>query len=169
MKRLRRMAEALLSTVCVLATLFVVGYVAQEGVWKTLGIIDLPITGNAPESMFEGLIANPIPNGVHSIEGFGYVWQSYSIWIRFRAPAHAVESLVEYGYEPVSWDAIEDAIQLSDWRARESFASDWAPSDILHKECYSGAIKCPWSRNHKGYHVLVFDRDNQIVYFVGRG
>jgi hypothetical protein len=145
-------------------SLFVIPVLAQGCGWP-----DGPTAGNTPREMFEGLIESPVPEDVREIEGVGDLWQSYNIWLRFKASDAFIESLLAQGYVRVAWEQVAGHMRLPDQSGYHRFRPSWNPEAIEGKECFAGYIRCRWSGQHSGEHFLVIDRRTGTVYFFGAG
>jgi hypothetical protein len=110
--------------------------------------------------MFEGTIAQPIPDGVSELQGVGDMWQSYDVWLRFRATDAAIAAIIHDGFERVSYGRVADRFRLP--RGYDRFRPDWAPP-TEQVECYEATRSCPWS-TAGGRQYLLIDRTTGTVY-----
>jgi hypothetical protein len=123
------------------------------------------ISANTPQEMFECIIEDPIPSYVANLEGGGYTWQGYAIWLRFNASDRFIDKLRQQGYEVVDWEAISHQFEIAS--EIENRFSSWDPGEIKDKICFQKDVSNSWT--HVGTHYFVYDRENKVIYFSGTG
>jgi hypothetical protein len=63
------------------------------------------VGGNTPTEMFKAVIADPIPNEVRSLEGYGETSQGHNIYLTFIAPDKFIKKIIGvYGFKEGSCD-----------------------------------------------------------------
>lgn len=125
-----------------------------------------PTSENTPQEMFEYVIRKPIPTSVKHLEGVGYTWQGYAIYLRFKASKADIDSLIAAGYKPTQCSAIADRFVLP--KEYNRFKPAWNPNLSSNQPCYeANSVKNSWT--HDGAHYLVIDPKSGTVYFYGVG
>ncbi len=124
-------------------------------------------SSNTPVEIFEYVIASPVPTDVVDLQGGGYTWQGYSLWLRFRASENTIQQLLAHEYEQVECEQILPYLELN--HTGIEFQTPWQPESIEDRQCYwtPDIITNPWT--HAGQHYLLVDIDRQEIYFRGIG
>lgn len=124
-----------------------------------------PTCGNTPQQMFEGVLLRPVPGGVRDLQGVGDMWQSYSVWLRFRGTDEAIQQIVTDGFVRTSRADAAPHFHLPN--GYDLFDPVWAPP-VERCEYYRAARRCPWSEGG-GRQWLLIDRESGVVYACAEG
>ena len=142
------------------------GGAIAEGQRSGLASRPIPTSASTPQTMFQYTIQNTIPTSVTKLQGVGYTWQGYSLYLRFNASKTDIDALIAQGFQPATWASISYRFNLP--TAHDRFTPEWNPASISTKECYElSDVKNGWT--HNGTHYLVIDRSTGTVYFYGIG
>lgn len=124
-------------------------------------------SANTPQEMFEYVIAKPIPSSIKGLEGGGYTWQGYSIFLRFTADASFIEMLLNKKYSRKNWDQVKSRFDLPS-ELKRRFSSPWNPAALNNKQCFEKEyVSNDWTGG--GTHYFVVDENTYTVYFYGMG
>ena len=134
----------------------------------TLGKLPFPEpfdTRLTAAEVFESAFGEAVPPTVTDLQGAGEAWLDYTLYLRFRAEAVELSTILGKGgyggWTPISWEEIGEKIAIQPAHQKH-FRPPWAPASLSMKECY-----------HRGSSLddqyLVFERSSGICYFYGRG
>ena len=126
-----------------------------------------PSSGNTAEEMFREVITRPIPSDVSDLQGVGDTWQGYQLFLRFHATDAFIPQLLT-GYDVVACDEVLERFTLPN-EQYDQFIPGWSPTDVVQPECYQTTEPVQNEWTHAGEHVLMLDRQNGMIYFVGIG
>lgn len=124
-------------------------------------------SGNTPAEMFEYLLLRPLPADVTDLQGGGYTWQGYSIWLRFRADEATLRRLITEEYESV--DCAQILPQLTIDASAVTFQPAWQPEQVANAQCYWTPQMLSNAWTYGGRHYLLIDWETLEVYFYGIG
>jgi hypothetical protein len=141
------------------AALFVGQGTTENKDWRT--------TGKTSQELFEGLIEKPIPSDIKNLQGSGFIWQGYSVWLRFVANEKFPEKLLKEGYTENPWKDNQTHFNELPKELSKRFTPPWAPEKIEKKRCFMKHLKNGWT--HDGTHYFIFDQETHEVYFFGGG
>lgn len=141
-------------------------FLSFTGISFMSGGSEIETSLTSPQVMFENLIEKPVPSHIRNLEGGGYTWQGYSVYLRFIANDGFVKKLQDEGYVEEPWEKMKFETELPD-ALRTKFSVPWTPAEVKKKRCFRKAIKNDWT--HDGMHYFLFDEDTKTVYFYGIG
>jgi hypothetical protein len=96
-----------------LGLLAVAGMLVVGGLILTVrSWLNSPTCANSPKEMLEGVLFNPAPEDIHDTQGVGNMWQSYEVWLRFRASEASITRIVADGFAPITWAEAEPKFHL---------------------------------------------------------
>jgi len=120
-----------------------------------------------PEKVFQHIIKSPLPESVSLLQGDAETWQGYRAFLRFKASPQYINSLVSSGFTSVEWQRVSYNFNLLP-NLENRFKPAWNPEFLTNKKCYLNEdVENDWTNS--GFHYLVIDHDNGIVYFSGSG
>jgi hypothetical protein len=109
-----------------------------------------------PKELFKYVTSSSPPEYVKNIEGGGYCWQDYSIWLKAESDERFIEELKLLGYRETKWKNIQHhMINPEDFNNK--FSSPWEPEKIKNKICLEFDGQNKW-----GY--IVFDPEENVFY-----
>ena len=115
-----------------------------------------------PEMLFRTVLMDPIPSGVRDIQGCGFTWLGYAVYLRFAATDAGLDAIIAQA----SWQEVSAALVLP--AECESLKDTWVPETVADKDCYRiEAAKNAWT--HDGISYLVADRSTSTAHFSGSG
>ena len=121
---------------------------------------------NAPGTLFEMIIADPIPTDVTNLEGASLVWQGYEVYFRFNATEEFISKLLE-NHEEVLCESIKERLGKSE--SLKGYLDFWDVDKVKHPKCYKSKGFYSNKATHSGRDCILIDRDNNVVYYHGGG
>lgn len=121
---------------------------------------------NSPETMFRGIIADPIPQSVANLKGASLYWQGYEVYFRFNSDDEFIDGLLK-NHERVSFESIK--IRLTRSPRLKDYLDFWTIDLVENPEYYKSKEPYKNKATHSGSDWIVIDRAKKVVYFYGIG
>lgn len=135
------------------------------------GRIDIDTTTNqSPQQLFERLIRKPLPQNINSLQGSGWVFQGYDIYLRFKTDRAVIQELVR-NYKEIDCKnvSLSRLITIRNHpKVERAFDPPWNPLSESMISCYQlQKVRNSWT--HDGVHYFLINYLTAEVYFIGVG